>query len=118
MDILDIQYYEYSISTNDTIDNLISTDLIDNEKKIKFLGEYIKWKLSNPTKQTNTYPVINLLAGYYGLVTSCTLEEIKQMMSKAYSTEFINSVNKLTNLDIISGLLFINTMYVLTNNIQ
>lgn len=106
----------YSIWTNDQIDQIVFSDMVNNEIKVKILGEYIEWKISNNyVCNTDTYPVINLLAGYYGLVKMSTLDEIKEMMSRDYGIEFTNSINKLTNSDILSGLALFNTMYVLMN---
>lgn len=39
--------------------------------------------------------------------------EINQMVIKAYGIEFINSINKLTNLQIILLLLILNNIFVL-----
>ena len=107
---------DYSKWTNELINQIISDSLIENQTKIKLMDQYIKWRLSDLTQNhLCTYPVINLFAGYYGLITSKTSEQINEMINKAYDIEFVNSINKITNTEILSGLTLINFMCNIIN---
>jgi hypothetical protein len=102
---------DYSQWTNESIDQLVLSNSIDTENKIKELENYIKWKLS--INNVSTYPLINLVACYYGLVESKTNEQINEIIHKNYGIEFVNSINNLTVENILSALTLSSFMYMI-----
>jgi hypothetical protein len=100
---------EFSNWTKESVDNLIQDLNISNDEKIKKMEEYIKWTISNLSiEQNNTsylsYPAINLLVGYYGLIECKTYGQIEEMMSKVYPNEIVKQI---TNYEFLSSIILI-----------
>ena len=106
---------DYSIWTNELVNQMIQDQSLSNKGKMNILSELIHWKYSNLDININIYPIINLVMGYYGLSEGKSFDQINEMIQKDYNTEFVNSVNNLSNKDILSGLILINFIYSLSN---
>ncbi len=91
--------------TKESVDNFIECTDMSNDEKINAMEQYIKWIASNPT--CNTYPPINLLVGYYGLVGGRTCVEVKEMMSRTYPDEIANYLTQMTNSEILASVTLI-----------
>jgi len=97
-------HQDYSEWTNETIDQLVLSESIEEKMKADQLYKYIEYKFSNLNLTSNTYPLINLVVCYYGLTESKPIEEIKEIISKDYGIEFANSINNISNEKILAGL--------------
>jgi len=97
-------HQDYSEWTNETIDQLVLSESIEEKMKADQLYKYIEYKFSNLNLTSNTYPLVNLVVCYYGLTESKPIEEIKEIISKDYGIEFANSINNISNEKILAGL--------------
>jgi len=95
---------DYSKWTNETINQLVLSESIENKIKIDNIYKYIEYKLSNLNSTSDTYPLINLVVCYYGLIEIKPIEEIKEIINRNYGIEFANSINSLTTKEILASL--------------
>jgi hypothetical protein len=95
---------DYLEWTNEIIDQLVLSESIEQKVKADKLYKYIEYKFSNLNLTFNTYPLVNLLVCYYGLVESKSIEEIKKNTRKDYGIKFANLINNLSNKRILAGL--------------
>lgn len=99
-----------------TIDDLITNEKLDNNKKMDLLEKYIKWKLANSNALVeNTYPTVNLMLGHYNLGLEKSSTQINEIIKKDYGNEFSNVISSITNEQIMSGLLVGSLIYKLIN---
>lgn len=112
-----VQVQEFSQWTNESIDQVILSDLIDTKTKLDLMAKYTKYKLENPTLTTETYPLVNLIVGYYSLLESKTNDELKEIMNKNYGLDLSESINKLKSEEILAGLTLASFAYVITKTL-
>jgi hypothetical protein len=109
---------DFSTWTKESVDNLIQCVDISNDEKIKKMEDYIKWIVVNLDKlNLNSYPLINLLVGYCGMVENKSTHELKEMMNRSYPDEIANQVVQMTNLEILSSISLITFVYNLLNSL-
>jgi hypothetical protein len=106
---------ELSTWTNQTIGQIVLSETIDTNDKKNQIAKYIEYKIANPSLTTGTYPLINLLYGYYGL--DITIHDAYQSLNKDYGVEFTNSINNLSSEQILAGLTLGNFMYTILKSI-